>query len=488
MLMDWGLTTQEACSVTEAWTGTGPYTSNAIARGIDGTVAQAHASGASVVHGVTAQDYNEPQVHIATGTSGSAYPNVIHGLQNGSSVVGTTDTQTLSNKTLVGAALTGGISLTESSASGALEVVSNTHSAPSAANVQWVAESAADAQLSAEVSGDTDPRFTMDSNGKMKWGPGGATATDTDLYRESAGVLQTDSQFNAPLAEVNGASSTGEVLQVTNTVTAPTNPNLVVWSETSTDTAIGVRVTGDTKSRLDTDSTGKFKWGAGGSSASDTNLYRNAAAELKTDDNLTVAESLTVGGAQLLAGGAGVVGLVNAGTAPTTTPSGGAVAYAKNGFLKWRGADGLDYNSGHTRALITSPVVTSATGTSSQTITGLDLVLGAYQYELELWAPYVGSGGIASTGTWSFTFGGTTTAVSTVGQFFTSAYTAPVAATSITATFTSPALTGTDTFFLLKGWINVATAGTLQLVIANTTTTDSTTVLAGSWLKATIIA
>jgi hypothetical protein len=98
MLIDWGLPTQEAVSVTAA-SGSGPYTLT-VTRGIDGTTAQTHLNGAIIVHGVTAQDYNEPQVHMATGTSGASYPNVIHGLANGSTVVGTTDTQTLTNKTL----------------------------------------------------------------------------------------------------------------------------------------------------------------------------------------------------------------------------------------------------------------------------------------------------------------------------------------------------------------------------------------------------
>lgn len=106
VLLDWGLATQEAISVTSAPTGTGPY-SLPCTRGIDGTTAQAHAQGAVAVHGVTEQDYNEPQIHIATGVSGASYPNVIHGLANTSAVVGTIDTQTLSNKTLASVTITG---------------------------------------------------------------------------------------------------------------------------------------------------------------------------------------------------------------------------------------------------------------------------------------------------------------------------------------------------------------------------------------------
>src|ERR1700689_5704346 len=100
MLLDWGLSTQEAISVTSAPTGSGPYTLPCT-RGIDGTTAQSHSQNAVVVHGVTAEDYNEPQVHISLATSGTGI-NAVHGLTNGSSVVGTTDTQTLTNKTFTG--------------------------------------------------------------------------------------------------------------------------------------------------------------------------------------------------------------------------------------------------------------------------------------------------------------------------------------------------------------------------------------------------
>jgi hypothetical protein len=101
VLIDWGTAIQEAVSVTSAPTGSGPYTLPCT-RGIDGTTAQAHAIGAVVVHGVSGQDFNDVQGHIqsyVSGESGTGNQQV-HGLASGSSVVGTADTQTLTNKTL----------------------------------------------------------------------------------------------------------------------------------------------------------------------------------------------------------------------------------------------------------------------------------------------------------------------------------------------------------------------------------------------------
>ena len=57
-------------------------------------------------------------------------------------------------------------------------------------------------------------------------------------------------------------------------------------------------VTGDTVARLAVDAAGKMLWGDG-SGAGDTNLYRNAANQLKTDDKFYAALGLDAGGAKI---------------------------------------------------------------------------------------------------------------------------------------------------------------------------------------------
>lgn len=67
-------------------------------RGYDGTTAAAHSAGVTLEHVGTATDFQEANDHINASAA-------VHGLAG--TVVGTTDTQTLTNKTLSGAKTTG---------------------------------------------------------------------------------------------------------------------------------------------------------------------------------------------------------------------------------------------------------------------------------------------------------------------------------------------------------------------------------------------
>jgi hypothetical protein len=78
-----------------------------ITRAVDGSSAQAHSAGAVARHMAIGRDYREANQHIEAATG-------VHGISNSSSVVGTVDTQTLTNKTLTtpvvnGATLAGAV-------------------------------------------------------------------------------------------------------------------------------------------------------------------------------------------------------------------------------------------------------------------------------------------------------------------------------------------------------------------------------------------
>lgn len=101
-LINWGQSDQEIVNVTARPDGT----HLTIQRGQDGTSGVAHAVGATVDHGVSARDFNESGSHIGASAS-------VHGVSG--SVVGTTSTQTLTNKTLTAPVLPTFQDLTEQS-------------------------------------------------------------------------------------------------------------------------------------------------------------------------------------------------------------------------------------------------------------------------------------------------------------------------------------------------------------------------------------
>ena len=67
----------------------------------------------------------------------------------------------------------------------------------------------------------------------------------------------------------------------------------------------------------------------------------SSGGSLTSGGNLQAANSIRVGGGADLGGGAtGIVAITNAGTVPTTNPTGGGVLYVEGGALKFRGSSG----------------------------------------------------------------------------------------------------------------------------------------------------
>jgi hypothetical protein len=180
-----------------------------ITRGIDGTSAQSHGSGAVVRHSMSARDLADFQTHQAATSD-------VHGVTG--ALVGASSTQTLANKTLTSPTINAGalsgtftgsptFSGTPTFAGGVLNgtytgspTLSGNPSftgAPSFTGGALFQRGAANTlAYHASVTADTQDRHQVQADGKHLWGSGAATL-DTTLYRGAAGQLKTDGDLVA---------------------------------------------------------------------------------------------------------------------------------------------------------------------------------------------------------------------------------------------------------------------------------------------------
>jgi hypothetical protein len=129
LALDYEAATEELVEVTAV-----AGTTLTVTRGIDGTSAAAHNAGARVRHVSSARDFSDSRTHENTATN-------VHGLAVGSAVVGTNDTQTLSNKTLNNA--TGTLSNVDLFASAAWVTTVNGTAAGTADLMKWLRDPSA---------------------------------------------------------------------------------------------------------------------------------------------------------------------------------------------------------------------------------------------------------------------------------------------------------------------------------------------------------
>lgn len=375
LALDYGSINEELVDVTAV-----AGLSLTVTRAVDFTSASSHNAGAIVRHVSSGRDFREAKAHELADTN-------VHGFTPADGeFVGTTKTQTLTNKTLTAPTINSGtMSGTFAGAhtyAGAITFNSNigvggsisgaslsipgtsvltgggtlsgtfsgspifTGAASHTDSITVTRALATNRTFVSQVTGDSNARLAILADGRMEWSPGSG-ASDTYLRRAAANLLATEATI---LAQKAVATDNIHLIGVTGEANARLAINgngLLNWGPgggagadtnlyrqgasvlatddlfrivrpSSSDDAISVRALGDTADRFRINDSGIMSWGPGGASSPDTNLYRSTANVLRTDDAFESASSITAAGKvisdNLRAGSA---------LAPSAGPSGG---------------------------------------------------------------------------------------------------------------------------------------------------------------------
>lgn len=242
-----------------------------VTRAIDGTSAAAHNAGARVRHVSSARDFADSRSHENTG-------NGVHGLAPGEVIVGTTSSQTLTNKTLtspvVNSATLNGILAGSPTFTGT-----------------WTGDVAAKFRLNNtndvglastnhafQIGLDSGANIRMDNNEIMAANNGAAS----NLVVQADGGQVT---VNSGMAADNAT----QALFVNGLI----NSNVMQLDRTSiASSALLVKADADTQQRLTIKADGSLSWGSG-SAAPDTVLVRSATGQLTLTNDFRAIGNVT---------------------------------------------------------------------------------------------------------------------------------------------------------------------------------------------------
>lgn len=191
--------TEEACLVTQV-----VGTTITVTRGYNGTVALPQSIGASVKHAALALDFSESNDHIQASSN-------VHGIAG--TVVGTTDAQVLSNKTLGTDLAAGGFKVTG---------LADPASAQDAATKAWVETTTAASAAAAAASAALAEDWAIQTGSPVSGGEysakyhAQAAATSAGTATTQAGIATTQAGLAAASAVAADASADAAALSEAN--------------------------------------------------------------------------------------------------------------------------------------------------------------------------------------------------------------------------------------------------------------------------------
>ena len=192
-----------------------------ITRGVDSTTAVAHSAGCQVEHGFSGRDFRESRQHEDS-------TNNVHGLALTSNVVGETETQTLTNKTLTSATLGGDLAAGANKITGLGDPVSAQDAATKnytdTAATSQVAQATTQATNAATSATAAATSATNAATSETNAATSATNAATSETNAATSATNAATSESNASTSETNAAASaTAAATSATNAATSETN-------------------------------------------------------------------------------------------------------------------------------------------------------------------------------------------------------------------------------------------------------------------------
>ena len=113
------------------------------------------------------------------------------------------------------------------------------------------------------------------------------------------------------------------------------------------------------------------QWQTWDGTTATTKAYVTPDGSFLTSSTLTTMGNLRVAGTASTGGGAGVIGIANAATAPASNPTGGGILFVESGVLKYRGTSGSNATIVNADGTLTAAAATVATASTGVGYMGL---------------------------------------------------------------------------------------------------------------------